>query len=179
MFGPAALIVLVLVGALGLVIARRPDHFVVERSTLIQAPPETVFAQVNDLHNWEHWSPWAKRDPQMQKAYEGPAAGVGAVHRWAGDKNVGEGSMTIVRSQPPEQIDIQLVFLKPFQATNEVVFRFVPEGNGTRVTWTMSGRNGFMAKAMHLVMNMDKLCGADFEQGLAQLKGVAEGARTV
>ena len=87
--------------------------------------------------------------------------------------------MTIVHSQPPEQIGIQLVFLKPFQATNDVVFRFVPEGSGTRVTWTMSGRNNFMAKAVHLVMNMDKMCGGDFEQGLAQLKGVAEGARAV
>lgn len=176
MFSTVALILLVFVGALLVFISRQPERFLVERSARVEAPLDVVFAQVNDLHNWEHWSPWAKRDPQMQNVYEGPSAGVGAVHRWAGDKQVGEGSMTIVHSQPHQQVDIELAFLKPFRATHQVVFRFEPEGDGTRVTWSMSGRNNFMAKAMHLAMNMDKMCGGDFEQGLAQLKGLAEAA---
>lgn len=177
MFSTLALLLFLAIGALLVFIARRPDRFLVERSARIDAPVEAVFAYVNDLRNWEHWSPWAKRDPQMQKVYEGPSAGVGAVHRWAGDKTVGEGSMTIVHSEPSQQVGIALAFLKPFQANNDVLFRFMPEGEGTRVTWSMTGRNNFMAKAMHLVMNMDKMCGGDFEQGLAQLKHLAEAER--
>ena len=110
----------------------------------------------------------------MSKVYEGPAAGVGAVYRWSGDKQVGEGSNSIIESRPGELIRMQLEFLRPFQANNEVLFRFQPEGAGTRVSWTMTGRNNFISKAVHLVMNMDKLCGGDFELGLAQLKAVSE-----
>ena len=165
---------LIVIGAITLLIARQPERFSVERSISVAAAPGEVFAQVNDLHNWEQWSPWAKRDPDMSKVYEGPATGVGAVYRWSGDKQVGEGSNSIIESRPGELIRMQLEFLRPFQANNEVLFRFQPEGAGTRVSWTMTGRNNFISKAVHLVMNMDKLCGGDFELGLAQLKAVSE-----
>ncbi|MBS7690605.1 SRPBCC family protein [Pseudomonas lalucatii] len=168
-----ALIAFALIVTLVLV-ARQPDSFRVERSLSMAAPPEAVFAQVDDLRNWQRWSPWAKRDPAMQQSYEGPHAGVGAIYRWAGNKKVGAGSMSIIESLPSQAIRIRLEFLKPFQASNEAQFLFVPEGEGTRVTWSMSGSNNFMAKAMHLVMDMDKMVGGDFEQGLAQLKAVAE-----
>ena len=174
MLGYALIALALLLALLLTLVARQPDGFSVERSVSVAAPPEVVFAQVNDFHNWERWSPWAKRDSAMQKSYEGPPAGVGAGYRWAGNKEVGEGSTTIVESRSSESIRIQLVFLKPFQATNDVLFSFVPEGESTRVTWRMSGRNNFMSKAMHLVMDMDKMVGGDFEQGLAQLKAEAE-----
>lgn len=178
MFGYLAIAVLIGIGALALLIARQPERFSVERSISVAAPPGEVFAQVNDLHNWEQWSPWAKRDPDMRKVYEGPAAGVGAVYRWNGNKEVGEGSNTIIESRPGELIRMQLEFLRPFQASNEVLFRFAPEGTGTRVSWHMSGRNNFISKAVHLVMDMDKLCGGDFELGLAQLKAISEAPST-
>lgn len=168
------LIGLVLIVVAVLLIARQPDSFRVERSLQVAAPVDVLFAQVNDLHNWEQWSPWAKRDPQMLKVYEGPPAGVGALYRWAGNKEVGEGSLSIVDSQAHEQIRFQLTFLRPFKANNDVLFRFIAEGADTRVSWSMSGRNTFISKAMHLVMDMDTLCGGDFERGLAQLKAVVE-----
>ncbi|MES2821594.1 MAG: SRPBCC family protein [Pseudomonadota bacterium] len=174
MFGYVLIAVVILVAVLALVIASRPERFSVERSISVAAPPDAVFAQVNDLHNWEHWSPWATRDPGMIKVYEGPPAGVGAVYRWNGNKAVGEGSNTLVESRPGELIRMQLEFQRPFQASNEVQFRFVPEGSDTRVSWNMTGRNTFISKAMHLVMDMDKLCGGDFERGLAQLKAITE-----
>ncbi len=154
--------------------AMQPAEFRVERSTSMAAPVGEVFAQVNDLHNWQQWSPWAKRDPAMQTIFEGPSAGVGAVHRWVGNNEVGEGSMTILESRPDELVRIKLVFLKPFEATNDVVFRFAPEGENTHVTWSMTGNNNFIAKAVHMVMDMDKMVGGDFEQGLAQLKTLVE-----
>jgi uncharacterized protein YndB with AHSA1/START domain len=164
----------VIIAILVVVIAMQPADFKIERSTTIKAPPASVFALVNDFHKWEVWSPWAKLDPNMKATYEGPAAGPGAKYSWVGDSKVGEGRMTIEDSRPPELVKIRLEFLKPFAATSDTEFNFKPEGNGTKVTWTMSGKNGFMPKAFGLFMNMDKMVGGDFEKGLAQMKFAAE-----
>jgi hypothetical protein len=166
----------ILVGLAALLVATRPSTFHVERSITVAAPPERAFAQVNELRAWGAWSPWEKKDPAMQRTWEGPRAGTGAVYAWSGNKDVGEGRMTIVRSDPPSRIAIELRFFKPMKATNAVLFAFTPVAGGTRVTWTMDGRNGFVAKALHLVMDLDAMVGGDFERGLAALKLVAEGA---
>ena len=84
--------------------------------------------------------------------------------------------MTITESNPPDRIQIRLEFIKPFAGVNTTVFTFVPEGNGTRVTWTMSGKNNFIGKAIGLVMNCDKMIGGMFEKGLESLKSVSEAA---
>ena len=159
------------------IVATRPAEFEIVRSATISASPATVFEHVNHLRKWEAWSPWAKRDPQMRQQYEGPAAGVGAVHAWQGNKNVGEGRMTITESKPAERITIRLEFIKPFAATNTTVFTFVEQGGQTVVRWSMTGRNNFMGKLFGLLMNMDKMVGGDFEKGLASMKAVAEAAK--
>jgi len=158
------------------VVAIQPSEFRIVRSATISAPAPAVFAQVNDFHNWEAWSPWAKVDPAMKQAYEGPPAGTGAIYTWAGNDQVGEGRMTLTESRPSDLIRIKLEFLKPFAATNTAEFTFKPEGNQTVVTWSMTGQNNFMAKALHLVMNMDRMVGGQFEKGLAQMKAVVEAA---
>jgi uncharacterized protein YndB with AHSA1/START domain len=165
----------IVAGAL-VVVATRPAEFRVTRTGTIAAPPATVFAQVNDFHKWEAWNPWGKLDPAMKESYEGAPAGVGAVYTWTGNSQVGEGRMTITESRPNELIRIKMEFLKPFAATSTAEFTFRPEGNQTAVTWTMEGTNNFMAKAMHLVMNMDRMIGGQFEKGLAAMKSVAEAA---
>ncbi len=166
----------VIVVVLAVIIATRPDEFRVTRSAAISALPAVVFAQVNDLHKWDTWSPWAKLDPTAKETFEGPSAGTGAVLRWAGNNKVGEGSMTITESRPNELIRFELEFLKPFAATNTAEFSFKPEGDKTTVTWSMSGHNNFIAKAIGLFMNCEKMVGDQFEQGLAQMKSVAEAA---
>lgn len=155
-------------------VVMQPDTFRISRSASVSAAPAAVFAQVNDFHNWGNWSPWEKMDPAMKKTYEGPAAGEGASYSWAGNDQVGEGKMTIIKSEAPSLIHIDLNFMKPFQARNLTEFVFTPDSGGTKVTWTMSGKNGFIAKAMHLMMDMDKMVGPDFEKGLAQLKATVE-----
>lgn len=169
-----ALAVLVVAGVV--VVATRPSEFRVTRTGTISAPPAVVFAQVNDFHKWEAWNPWGKLDPAMKQSYEGAPAGVGAVYTWAGNSQVGEGRMTLTESRPNELIRIKMEFLKPFAATSTAEFTFRPEGNGTAVTWSMEGQNNFMAKTMHLVMNMDRMIGGQFEKGLAAMKSVAEAA---
>jgi hypothetical protein len=162
--------------AIGLVvvIAGRPDEFVVSRSTWIDAAPEKVFPRVNELRKWEDWSPWAKIDPHATTTFEGPAAGAGSAMSWDGNKKVGAGKMTIVESQPSERVGIRLEFLRPFQATNMAEFRFQPESGKTFVTWSMRGKNNFFFKVFGLLMNCDDMVGKDFEKGLASLKVVVE-----
>src|SRR6267142_2949082 len=103
------LIVLVaLIVILVVVIMLQPATYQVERSTTIAAPAPVVFAQVNDFHKWNAWSPWAKLDPAMKQTFEGAPAGNGAVYTWTGNKEVGEGRMTITESRPSDLIKIKL-----------------------------------------------------------------------
>lgn len=168
-------IVLILV-VFVIVVATRPADFRVTRSATVGAPPESVFAQVNELKKWEAWSPWAKLDPHAKNTYDGPAAGTGAGFAWAGNKEVGEGRMTITESRANELVRFRLDFVKPFASTCEAEFTFSPEGGQTRVRWTMSGKNNFIAKAVGLFMDCDKMVGGQFEQGLANLQSVVETA---
>ena len=166
----------VLVVLLVAFIAMRPSEFRVARSTKIDAPPEAVFAHVNDFHKWDVWSPWVKIDPNAKTTFEGPSEGPGAIFRWAGNKEVGEGSMTITESRPYEFIGIRLEFIKPFAGTNDVAFTFQPQGEQTAVTWSMQGKNNFMAKAVGLFIDCEKMIGDKYEEGLANLKATAEQA---
>jgi hypothetical protein len=176
MLGRILIAVAGLAGALATLVARRPSQFSVVRSTTVSAPPASVFAHIDDFHKWEAWSPWAKVDPAMRQTYEGAPAGTGAVYRWAGNRQVGEGSMTITESDPGKLVRIQLEFTRPFRASNTTEFLFEPLGDGTLLTWSMSGTNNFIAKTVHLFMDMDKMVGGQFEKGLADLKTVAEAA---
>ena len=166
-----AVIVIVFV----VVVAMRPSEYRVARTVTISAPAPVAFARVNDFHKWDAWNPWAKMDPAMKQAYEGAPTGVGAVYTWTGNKQVGEGRMTLTESRPPELIRISLEFLKPFAATSTAEFTFSPEGQRTAVTWSMVGNLNFVAKVIHLFVGMDRMIGANFEKGLADMKSVAEG----
>jgi uncharacterized protein YndB with AHSA1/START domain len=158
------------------VVAMQPANFRIIRSAAIAAPPAIVFEQFNDFHNWNAWSPWAKMDPNAKNTFEGPPAGVGSSFAWAGNNQVGEGRMTITESQPDKLVRMKLEFFKPFTATNTAEFNLEPEGTQTTVTWSMSGHNNFMGKAMSLIMNCDKMVGGQFEQGFANLKAVVGAA---
>ena len=167
LLGLAAVIIVFLI-----VVALQPADFRISRSAVIAAPPAAVFEQINDYHKWDAWSPWAKLDPNAKNSFEGSASGVGAKFSWAGNNDVGEGSMQITDSKPNERVVMDLVFLKPFAATNTTEFTLKPEGNGTAVTWSMAGKNGFIGKAAGLFMNCDKMVGTQFEKGFENLKSI-------
>jgi hypothetical protein len=166
----AAVIVVFLV-----VVALQPSDFRIERSATMRAPAPAAFAQVNDFQNWQAWSPWEKVDPALKRQYEGPKAGTGAVYAWQGNKDVGEGRMTIMESRPAEVVRIKLEFFKPFAATNTAEFSFKPAGaDTTAVTWSMAGQNTFLSKAISLFVDMDRMVGGMFDQGLTQMKAIVE-----
>lgn len=167
-------VIAVIVVVFLIVVATLPADFRVTRTVAISAPAPVVFAQVNELKKWEAWNPWGKIDPAMKLTYEGAAAGKGASYSWAGNAKVGEGRLTITESRPGELIRFNLEFFKPMAGTSTAEFTFRPEGNQTKVTWSMSGKNNFMAKAFGLFVDCDKMVGGQFEQGLSALKSIAE-----
>lgn len=158
------------------VVALLPADYRITRAATISAPPAVVFEQVNDFHKWYDWSPWAKLDPAAKNTFDGAPSGVGAIFSWSGNDKVGEGKMTLTESHPDDLIRIKLDFVKPYENSANTEISFKPEGNQTLVTWSMSGKNNFFGRAVCVFMNMDKMLGADFEKGLAQLKTVAEAA---
>ena len=166
-------IVVLIVGVLGLA-TTKPDTFRVQRASHIKAPPDKVFALINDFHHWSQWSPWEKLDPDLKRTFTGPASGKGAVYEWTGNSKVGAGRMEITEPTPSKKLLIKLDFIKPFEGHNIADFSFEPQGDGTQLTWAMYGPTPFVSKVMQVFVSMDSLIGKDFEAGLANLKAVAE-----
>ena len=164
----------VVVAAILIMAATRPDSFRVERSIRVSAPPEKIFHYVNDFHQWGVWSPYEKLDPSMKRTFGGAAAGKGAVYEWDGNSKAGQGRMQIIDSDEPARIVIKLDFIKPITGHNRATFDFRAAGSGTQVTWSMDGPTPYIAKLMGLFFNMDRLIGAEFETGLANLAAVSQ-----
>lgn len=157
-----------------IVVAMQPSDFKVVRTTTINAPTPIVFEQINNLRNWEAWSPWIKMEPNVKMTYSGPDAGPGATYEWEGEKT-GKGRMHIVRTTPPNVVNLKVDFISPFEASNDCVFTLVSaDGPVTTLEWAMSGKNNFVSKIMALLMDMDKAIGSDFEKGLADIKTISE-----
>jgi uncharacterized protein YndB with AHSA1/START domain len=170
----ALAVVAALIIAFVIVVAMQPSTFRISRSATMAAPAAAVFPHVNELKKWQPWSPWMKLDPNAKSTFEGPEGGKGAAMTWAGNNEVGEGKMTIIESKPNELVRFRLDFYKPMAGTSEAEFTFKPEGENTTVTWTMSGTNNFIGRAMCMVMNMDKMVGGEFEKGLASIKTIVD-----
>jgi hypothetical protein len=168
LIGIASLIAILLI-----VVATRPANFRVERSATLSAPRMALFENVNDHHKFAVWNPFLKLDPNVRNTYSGPDAGVGAVCSWDGNKGVGAGSCTITESKPGELVRCRMDWRRPMEGTATVDFTFKPEGDKTVVTWAMYGKNNFMGKLVSLFMDCDKMCGPQFEKGLAALGTVA------
>ncbi|MGR8981898.1 MAG: SRPBCC family protein [Gammaproteobacteria bacterium] len=166
--------VVVLLVLLLIYAATRPNMFRVERSATIKAPAEKIFPLINDFREWEPWSPWEKVDPAITRIYSGAASGEGAVYEWTGNKNIGQGRMEIIESLPPSKIKLKIDFIKPFEAHNTIEFTLVRRGDSTTVTQAMYGPSPFMSKLMGIFCSMDKIVGQKYEEGLANLKAIAE-----
>jgi Polyketide cyclase / dehydrase and lipid transport len=162
------------------VAATRPSAYHVERRLEVAAPADLVFDVLNDLHQFAgvlvlFGSPLETRDPDMQKTFAGPAAGVGQSYAWSGNKEAGAGKMTIEESVPGQTVGITLEFVKPMASTAACALTLTGAPTGSFVTWSMDGNHNFIGKAFGMFMDMDKMLGSDIEKGLARLKTVAEG----
>jgi hypothetical protein len=169
-----AIIVVVLVAAVLLFATTRPDTFRVQRTSSIQAPPDKIFPLINDLHRFNTWNPYEKRDPNLKGSYSGAASGKGAAYAFEGNRDVGKGSLEISESSPSSRVVMQLRMTEPMAASNEIEFILEPKGEVTNVTWSMHGQVPYLGKVIQLFFDMDRMVGGDFEAGLASLKAVAE-----
>jgi uncharacterized protein YndB with AHSA1/START domain len=169
-----AIIVAVLIAGALVFAATKPNTFRAQRSVTIKAPPEKIFALINDFHSWNRWAPQDNEDPTMSRTFSGPANGQGAVSEWNSSGSAGRGQMSITESVPPRTISIKVDFVKPFEAHNVNDFTLEPAGASTRVTWSMHGTNLYIMKIMSIFVNMDRLVGTHFETGLYNLKTLAE-----
>jgi len=162
------------VAAVLLYAASRPDSFRVERAASIRAPAAKVHALIADLHEFNTWNPYVRKDPNLKGRYRGAAAGPGSAYDFEGNHDVGRGSLEIVESTPPTRVAMKIDMVAPFEAHNRVEFTVGPRGEATDGTWAMRGPSPFVARLLGVFMNMDAMIGRDFEAGLANLKAVAE-----
>jgi hypothetical protein len=169
-----AIVLVVAIGALLIYAATRPDTFRVQRSASVRASADKIHPLINDLHQFNTWNPYEKKDPNIRGSYRGPQAGPGAGYDFQGNKDVGRGSIEIVDSAAPDKVTMKLDMIEPFEGHNIVEFTLAPRGDTTEVTWSMHGPSPFLSKLVGIFLNMDKMIGRDFEAGLDTLKTVAE-----
>lgn len=169
--------VVAIVAAMAAIVATQPSQLRVERTIVIAAPTEAVFAEVNDLRKWQHWSPWAQLDPAAEATFEGPDAGTGAIFKWSGNDAIGEGRMTIEESIPNELVRARVDFIRPFTGSSTTEFDLTPAVDHTAVTWIMTSELDFISKAICLVMNPGAKIGNDMDKGLERMKASIEGPR--
>lgn len=163
-------LVLVLLG-IGMLLPRNVE---VTRSTVIEAPPAEVFAEVNSLQRAAAWSPWLGLDPEVQTTYSGPEEGVGNRLEWTSDNpQVGNGSQEITASQPDSRVESALDFGE--MGTAKAWFDLQPEGAGTQITWGLDADMGAGPIGRWMGLMMDGWVGGDYETGLANLKALVEG----
>jgi uncharacterized protein YndB with AHSA1/START domain len=169
-----ALLAAVLIAGILIFAATKPDTFSVQRSTTIKAPPEKIFAVLNDFRRWTEWSPWEKLDPAMKRTLGGAQSGKGATYAWEGNGKAGAGRMEIIESAPSSKVGIQLDFIKPFEGHNVAEFTLAPQADATRVVWVMRGPTPYISKLMQVFVSLDTVIGKDFEEGLANLRTLSE-----
>lgn len=173
-----AIVLAALIAVVVVLAAMRPNTFRIQRSIDINAPADKIFQLINDYRNWGLWSPYEHIDPAMQRTFSGAPSGKGSIYEWRGNKNIGHGRMEILDTAPPSKVVIKLDFFSPFEAHNMAEFTMRPNGSATNVTtnvtWAMHGPVPFMAKIIHMFMNMDRMVGGQFQQGLVSMKAVAE-----
>ncbi len=168
------LVIIGIIAILAFAASRKPDSFRVERSTTIKAPPERIFALINDFHNFGVWSPWEHLDPNMSRSITGAPTGKGAIYEWSGNSKAGAGRMEILESTPSSRVLMRLDFFKPIASTSTAEYTLAPQGDSTKVTWAMYGPSPFLSKVMQVFVTMDGLIGGDFEKGLAAMKTASE-----
>lgn len=168
------LIVATLVAVVLVLAVTKPETYRIERSLTINAAPEKIFALINDFHNWSRWEPQDRQDSTLKREYFGAENGIGAVTEWNSSGPGGKGRAAITDSVPFQEISVKVDFVKPFEAHNFNEFVFQPDGPSTKVTWSMRGTNRYFMKVMSVFLNMDRMMGKHFEDGLNDLKTVAE-----
>ena len=171
------LIIFLVLIALGLIIViyaqRLPSDIHFERSMTMKASPEAIFQEINNLRNWTKWSPWYKKDPNMELSYGSITEGEGGTYSWSSkSRNVGSGSMKITKSVPHSLIETEL----NFQPNNpsQGYWKIEQQGDECNVTWGLHSNMGDSVAGKIMGSMMDKFLDKDFTEGLSGIKSIVE-----
>ncbi|MBX2979082.1 MAG: SRPBCC family protein [Flavobacteriales bacterium] len=166
------LVIAIIIAGIIIVSRFQPDSYTVERSAIIDAPPEVVFAHMNDFREWQQFNAWGDADPNAVYTYSDVSSGVGAKLHWKGNSEMGEGRMTILESRPNEYVKVDLEFIEPFAGKAITEYVMASEGAGTKLTQSMHSDHNFFSKIMCLFMDMDKMIGEKYEEGFRRMNKV-------
>ena len=150
-----------------------PQQVEVERTVVIGAPAHKIYPLVNDFQQFNRWSPWAQKDPNTQYRFEGPESGVGAKMYWVSEHpQVGSGNQEIIESKPDAFVRTRLDF--GVQGEAYAYFRLTPEADKTTLVWGFTTDFGTNLVGRYMGLMFDSWIGADYEEGLSNLKRLAE-----
>lgn len=170
MFKKVVLVIVVVVGGIFGYIGMQSPDYEIARETLIFATPDLIFPYINNSKLMNEWMPWKDSDPQVSMSYSGPDEGIGSVSSWESSGQMGVGSAEIIESIPNEKVTTKLVYVKPMEMAQTAYMVLAPDVSGTKIRWSVKGKNDFFGRLFCLFMNMDKNVGAEFEKGLQNLK---------
>lgn len=144
-----------------------------EKSMIINAPANKVYANINSMQSFNQWNPWMKLDPQMKVEYKGVSGVKGDRYCW--DSNLddaGAGCQEIVAIEENRKIQTKINFIRPFEgeAFSDIILE--PQGNATKVTWNMKTEMGYPTNLMKLFM--DGQMDDSYIEGLMNLKKISE-----
>ncbi|HZI57486.1 MAG TPA: SRPBCC family protein [Verrucomicrobiae bacterium] len=167
-------VIVALIAAVLIFAATRPNTFHVQRSMIIHAPADKIFALINNLPSWDSWEPDDRKDTTMKKTFSGPASGMGATAEWDSKGQGGKGRLSIIEAVPNSKVAVKVDFVKPFEAHNLNEFKLEPDSGGTKVTWSIEASNLYAMKLIGVFFNIPRQFGKHVKSGLSNLKSVAE-----
>ncbi len=144
------------------------------QSTIINASAESVFEELADFDRQQAWSPWVKMDTAMTIANTGTPGTVGYTSNWK-SKKMGDGNQKMVEVRTNEYIKTEVRFVDWGDEPGIAELKLAPEGEGTKVTWTMDGSEPpFIFRGMTTLMGGTKMMEEQYNLGLASLKALVE-----
>lgn len=167
---------LVIIGGFLAYVAMKPSYSEISREVAINASPEKVFGFINNRTVANSWNPFLQKDKEAKITFEGPEVGVGSATIWEGGKDLGVGRATVTEVVPNQKLTVKLEYKEPFEGTQEANYLLRQEGGQTIVTWKVGGHANFLSKLMCTFINMEKMVGDVFTDGLNQLKTQVEKA---
>ncbi len=162
-------------GLVLLVAAVRPPHFKIERALRIQAPPQQVFALLQNLRRWEDWSTWGPFAATVTRRFSRTSTGLGAGCYWQDKAHAGEGSMEIMHLAAPSQLAIAVTATLPVDLHQLAEFMLSPdEAGATKLSWLLRGEAPYQMRVKSVLRSHDRRLGRRMQADLQRLQALAE-----
>lgn len=147
-------LILIIFIAGSIYVATKDGDFKVETSKVINAPAPMLFREVADLSNWKTWNAWTSLEG-INMDVTGDPTGQDASIVWQAEE-IRDGRIHTIAVIPYNKIDQELTMQTIVgEAQGNVTWTFEPEGDQTRVTWTLEGEQSFKDKLAFTVQDQD------------------------